>query len=65
MTAQVVDRRRWSRLVLTLPPELHADLRTLAAAHFRDGKREALRLLAEGVERELGDARSGAGVAER
>jgi len=45
-------RRRWSRIVLTLPPELSAGLHELADAHYRDGKREALRLLTEAVERE-------------
>ena len=46
-------RRRWPRLVLTLSPDLDAGLRALAVAHYRDGKREALRILTEGVEREL------------
>lgn len=50
-TAQV-ERRRWTRLVLTLPPSVADDLAALAQAHYRDGKREALRILAEGVERE-------------
>jgi hypothetical protein len=39
--------------VLTVPPDLWDGLRELADAHYRDGKREALRLLTEGVEREL------------
>lgn len=40
------------RLVLDLPTDLYDGLRELAAANYRDGKREAIRLLAEGVERE-------------
>ena len=58
MDTPLVQRRRWPRLVLTLPPDVAADLRTLADSHYRDGKREALRLLTEGVERELAEARS-------
>lgn len=51
-TAPIVIRSR-RRLVIDLPPELYDGLRRLADANYRDGKREAIRLLAEGVEREL------------
>lgn len=51
-------RRRWPRIVLSLPPDVAAGLRELADAHYRDGKREAVRILVEGVERELLAARS-------
>ena len=53
MTVPMVERRRWPRIVLSLPPDVAAGLHELADANYRDGKREALRLLAEGVEREL------------
>jgi hypothetical protein len=58
MDAQTDGRRRWPRIVLTLPPDVAEGLRELADTHYRDGKREALRLLTEGVERELAAARS-------
>jgi hypothetical protein len=45
-------RRRWPRLVLTLPPETSDALGDLARVHLRDRKREALRLILEGIERE-------------
>lgn len=45
-------RGRWPRLVLTLPPEARRALGELAAAHLRDPKREALRLVLDGLERE-------------
>jgi hypothetical protein len=41
------------RLVLDLPADVYDGLRELATANYRDGKREAIRLLTEGVEREL------------
>ncbi len=46
------DRRRWPRLTLTLPPEASDVLRELARVHYRDPRREALRLLLDGIERE-------------
>ncbi len=46
------DRRTWSRIVLTLPPDLSDALGELARANYRDRKREALRLLRDGIERE-------------
>ena len=67
MTSATDTRRRWPRLTLTLPPA-HADaLGRLAEAHFRDRKREALRLLTEAIDREHGssEARSSeSGAAE-
>jgi len=47
------DRRRWPRLTLVLPPEQGDALAALARDHYRDPKREALRLLVDGIEREL------------
>lgn len=49
---QRTDRRRWPRLVLTMPPEASEHLDTLAREHLRDRKREALRLLLDGIARE-------------
>jgi len=46
------SRRRWPRLVLTLPPETAAALWDLARTNLRDPKREALRILLAGIERE-------------
>lgn len=46
------NRRRWPRLVLTLPPDANDALATMAREHFRDRKREALRLVLEGIARE-------------
>jgi len=46
------DKARWPRLTLTLPPELASDLAGSAQANLRDQKREALRLLRDGIERE-------------
>lgn len=46
------NRRRWPRLVLTLPPDANDALTTMARDHFRDRKREALRLVLEGIARE-------------
>jgi hypothetical protein len=46
------DRRRWPRIVLTVPPEAAEALADLARHNYRDGKREALRILIEGIERE-------------
>jgi hypothetical protein len=39
--------------VLDLPTDLYEGLRELAMANYRDGKREAIRLISEGLEREL------------
>lgn len=47
------DRRHWPRVTLTLPPEASDRLDTLARDNLRDRKREALRLVLEGLEREL------------
>ena len=46
------NRRHWPRVTLTLPPEAADRLATLARAHYRDNKREALRLLLDGIDRE-------------
>ena len=46
------NRRNWPRVVLTLPPEVSARLDELANSNLRDRKREALRLVLEGIERE-------------
>lgn len=46
------DERRWPRIVLTLPPDLAEGLAAVARRNLRDQKREALRLLRDGVERE-------------
>ena len=48
----IVNRRRWPRLVLILPPEANDALTAMARDHFRDRKREALRLVLEGIARE-------------
>ncbi len=45
-------RRTWPRLVLTLPPETSDALGDLARQNYRDPKREALRILVDGIERE-------------
>ena len=45
-------RGRWPRLVLTLPPETADALGELAREHLRDQKREALRLILDGIARE-------------
>lgn len=46
------SRRRWPRLTLVLPPEQSEALGQLARSNYRDPKREALRLLVDGIERE-------------
>ena len=46
------EARRWPRLVLTLPPEAAEALGDLANQHLRDRKREALRLILDGLARE-------------
>jgi hypothetical protein len=46
------NRRRWSRVTLTLPPTSLDDLRDLAAANYRAPREEALRLLIDGIRRE-------------
>ena len=43
---------RWPRLVLTIPPDAMDMLRVRAVGNLRDPKREALRLILEGLERE-------------
>lgn len=48
----VITRRNWPHLVLVLPPEAGEALDRLAVEHYRDRKREALRLLMEALERE-------------
>jgi hypothetical protein len=48
----IVNRRRWPRLVLTLPPDANDALTLMARDHYRDRKREALRLVLEGIARE-------------
>lgn len=48
----IVNRRRWPRLVLTLPPDANDALTAMARNHLRDRKREALRLVLEGIARE-------------
>lgn len=53
MTPETQQAPRRHRLVLDLPAELYYGLRRVADTNFRDGKREAIRLLSEGVEREL------------
>jgi hypothetical protein len=53
-------RRRWPRLVLTLPPDAAEALGDMARDHLRDQKREALRLILEGIAREATPARAGA-----
>ncbi len=55
MDTLVATRRRWPRIVLTLPPEAAADLSRLAAEHYRDPRREALRLVLDGIARETAD----------
>lgn len=45
-------RRRWPRITLVLAPETRDELWALAAVNLRDPKREALRLVLEGLERE-------------
>jgi hypothetical protein len=46
------DRRHWPRLTLTLPPEASDRLDTMARRNLRDRKREALRLVLEGIARD-------------
>ena len=48
----IVNRQRWPRLVLTLPPGANDALTAMARDHFRDRRREALRLVLEGIARE-------------
>ena len=43
---------RWPRLVLTIPPEAMQALRELAAGNLRDPRREALRLVLNGLAHE-------------
>jgi len=46
------NRTHWPRIVLTIAPEARDTLQALARAHLRDPKREALRILLDGLERE-------------
>ena len=46
------DRRRWPRVTLTLPPEASDRLDAMARSNLRDRKREALRLVLDGIARE-------------
>jgi hypothetical protein len=46
------NRQRWPRVAVTLPPEAGRALEELARAHYRDRRREALRLLVDAIERE-------------
>jgi hypothetical protein len=50
------NRQRWPRITLVLPPDAADALGTLARNHFRDRRREALRLLLDAIERERIDA---------
>jgi hypothetical protein len=52
MDATTPNRTRWPRIVLTVPPEARDTLHALARSHYRDPKREALRILLDGLERE-------------
>jgi excisionase family DNA binding protein len=45
-------RSAWPRVTLVLPPDARDTLHDLATAHYRDPKREALRLLLDAIERE-------------
>lgn len=45
-------RSGWPRVTLVLPPEARDTLHDLARTHLRDPRREALRLLLDGIERE-------------
>ena len=47
-----LSRRRWPRVVLTLPPDTDDALQTLARGNYRAPKQEALRLLVDAIERE-------------
>lgn len=50
-------RRTWPRVTLTLPPEARDELHALAQRNLRDPRREALRILLDGIERERADDR--------
>jgi hypothetical protein len=52
ITAMKSVPQRWPRLVLTLPPDAYATLARLARSNLRDQRREALRLVLDGLERE-------------
>lgn len=58
--ARAENRRSWPRLTLTLPPEASDSLADLARAHYRDRKREALRILVDGIARERAAAEGSA-----
>ncbi len=49
---QTTSRRHWARITLTLPPETADALAVIARDNYRDRRREALRLLTEGIARE-------------
>jgi hypothetical protein len=46
------NRTRWPRLVLVMPPDVADALGELASANLRDRRREALRLVCDGLARE-------------
>jgi hypothetical protein len=52
MQDDLPPRTHWPRLTLVVPPEARDELHEIAAENFRDPRREALRLLLEGIERE-------------
>ena len=52
MDEHPVARRSWPRVTLIIPPEVRDRLHELARANYRDPRREALRLLLDGIERE-------------
>ena len=53
-------RAGWPRVTLVLPPEARDTLHDLARAHYRDPRREALRLLLDAIECERLAAADGA-----
>jgi hypothetical protein len=53
-----INRQRWPRVAVTLPPQVGKALDDLAEANFRDRRHEALRLLTDAIERERPAERS-------
>lgn len=49
---RTTDRRRWARVVLTLPPDASDSLGELARDNYRAPRAEALRLLVDAIARE-------------
>jgi hypothetical protein len=47
-----VNRQRWPRLTIVLSPERSDELVALARRNLRDPRREALRLVLDGLDRE-------------